>query len=218
MLTIQNGRLPVGFIFLRKPVLIGIVETGLRVCVLGGAECQNKLDARELCLLSNFLCSLESFRTCVNPQISSLLSRHGTKKGNNPSCVNSRGAVRGLITSLTDSGSAAYRIMFALLARPMHERFQGGAHQCELCQPLDLSTLQWQLSASRSPAVAFLFCFFFCCFFLHYQPAFSVAAFICSSSPAVGKPQVLERRREQLLRRRAAQRFIKRPKESTRSL
>lgn len=115
--------------------------------------------------------------------------------------------------------------MSALLAQPMHERFEGGVHERELCQSVDLSTLQSQLSASRSPGVAFLFCFFIffflpflLLFFLHYQAAFSIAAFICSSSPAVSKPQVLERRQEQLLRRRAAQRFIERSKERTRSL
>lgn len=56
--------------------------------------------------------------------------------------------------------------MFALLAQHMHERFEGGAHECELCQSVDLSTLQSQLSASRSPGVAFLFCFFY--FFLAF--------------------------------------------------
>lgn len=71
----------------------------------------------------------------------------------------------------------------------MHEQL-GGVCSCELCQLVDLSTLQSQLSGSRSHYFLFII-----------KKAFSIAAFICSFSPTVNMLQVLEKCKGRRLQR-----------------
>lgn len=75
----------------------------------------------------------------------------------------------------------------------MHEQL-GGVRSCEICQLVDLSTLQSQLSGSQSH-----------CFLCIIKKAFSIAAFICSFSPTVNMLQVLDKSKDRRLQRQRQQ-------------